>query len=121
LARRLQVTSSQPFDVASVLGRLRSRYPDCTVFAAGSDGACFLGATPETLVRLHGRQVSLDCLAGSARRGRDEAEDNALAAALLADDKERREHVLDTRGLTEALQDVCHDLDLPSTPGLRRT
>jgi isochorismate synthase len=121
LARRVQVESDGPFDAAPVLRRLRSRFPDCTVFAArGGSDACFLGATPETLVALSGRQVRADCLAGSAARGATDAEDAAIGAALLADDKEGREHAIVARSLRESLTPLCGEVRAPQTPGLRR-
>jgi isochorismate synthase len=111
----------RPFDVEAVLDRLRAKFPDCTLFAVRRGEATFIGATPETLVSLTGREVRADCLAGTAKRGADEATDGALAEALLADEKERREHALVVRGLTEALAPVCESMDVPSEPGLRRT
>src|SRR5204863_9150115 len=100
LARRLDMRAEEPFIVEDVLERLRERYPDCTLFAVSRGGACFLGATPETLVRLDGGTVRTDCLAGSARRGASEEEDDELGQALLADDKERREHAIVARALS---------------------
>ncbi len=121
LARRVQVENDGPFDVRGVLERLRLRYRECTVFAlrAGED-AYFLGATPETLVALSGREVRADCLAGSAARGATDADDAAIGAALLADDKERREHAIVVRSLHESLASVCHDIRQAEAPGLRR-
>jgi anthranilate synthase component 1 len=52
------------------------------------------GASPETLVRLEGGKMTVRPLAGTRRRGRTDAEDAALAAELLADPKERAEHVM---------------------------
>ncbi|MBX3125575.1 MAG: anthranilate synthase component I family protein [Polyangiaceae bacterium] len=52
------------------------------------------GASPETLVRLESGRVTLRPIAGTRRRGRSDAEDDALAAEMLADPKERAEHVM---------------------------
>ncbi|HLF76063.1 MAG TPA: isochorismate synthase [Dehalococcoidia bacterium] len=120
LARRVDITSARPFSLDSALERLRQRYPDTTVFAVRQDETCFLGATPETLVRLDGRTVRADCLAGSYRRGTSEAEDLALGEALLADEKERREHAIVARALCDCLHGVCDDLRVPEAPSLRR-
>jgi isochorismate synthase len=120
LARRVQVESDGAFDAAAVLRRLRQRYAECTVFAMRAGDACFLGATPETLVALRGYEVRADCLAGSAARGSTDAEDTAIGAALLADDKERREHAIVARSLREALSSLCHGIRAPEEPGLRR-
>jgi anthranilate synthase component 1 len=52
------------------------------------------GASPETLVRLEGGQVTVRPLAGTRRRGKTPEEDVTLERELLADPKERAEHVM---------------------------
>lgn len=52
------------------------------------------GASPETLARVEGGKVFLRPIAGTRRRGRSEAEDNALAEEMMADPKEVAEHVM---------------------------
>jgi anthranilate synthase component 1 len=53
-----------------------------------------VGASPEILVRLAGDAVTLRPIAGTRPRGRTPEEDAAIAAELLADEKERAEHVM---------------------------
>ena len=53
-----------------------------------------LGSSPEMLVRVTGRKLEYRPIAGTRRRGRDEAEDLRLEQELLADEKERAEHVM---------------------------
>jgi anthranilate synthase component 1 len=53
-----------------------------------------VGASPEILVRLAGDTVTLRPIAGTRPRGRTAEEDAATAAELLADEKERAEHVM---------------------------
>jgi isochorismate synthase len=120
LARRVRLEADSPFSVAAALQNLRDRYRDCTIFAVRRGSDCFLGATPELLVRQEGRRIHADCLAGSAARGANETEDAALGAALLADDKERREHALVTRGMLESLEGLCDRIEAPPAPSLRR-
>lgn len=52
------------------------------------------GASPETLVRVEDGKVYLRPIAGTRRRGRHAAEDEALAAEMIADPKEIAEHVM---------------------------
>ena len=52
------------------------------------------GASPETLVRLEGGTMTVRPLAGTRPRGRTPEQDEALARELLADPKERAEHVM---------------------------
>jgi len=53
-----------------------------------------VGASPEPLVRVEGRRVMTRPVAGTRRRGASPEEDAALAEELLADEKERAEHVM---------------------------
>ncbi|MGH2834175.1 MAG: anthranilate synthase component I family protein, partial [Solirubrobacteraceae bacterium] len=52
------------------------------------------GASPEPLLTVHGRHVSTRPIAGTRPRGADAAEDERIAGELLADEKERAEHVM---------------------------
>jgi anthranilate synthase component 1 len=52
------------------------------------------GASPETLVRVEGRRITLRPIAGTRRRGRNPEEDVALAEEMISDPKERAEHVM---------------------------
>ncbi|MFP4274975.1 MAG: anthranilate synthase component I family protein, partial [Paracoccaceae bacterium] len=53
-----------------------------------------VGASPEILVRVFDREVTIRPVAGTRPRGADAAEDRALEADLLADEKERAEHLM---------------------------
>jgi anthranilate synthase component 1 len=88
---------ADPFDVYRALRVLSpSPYLYYLDYAGSRMAAPFTiaGASPETLVRLSGGKMTLRPIAGTRPRGADEAEDAALAAELLADPKERAEHVM---------------------------
>jgi len=53
-----------------------------------------LGSSPEMLVRVSGRKLEYRPIAGTHPRGKDEADDAALEKKMLADEKERAEHVM---------------------------
>jgi len=53
-----------------------------------------VASSPESLVRSHGNKVETLPIAGTRKRGKTEAEDEALAKELLADEKERAEHIM---------------------------
>src|SRR5438874_3135191 len=53
-----------------------------------------LGSSPEMLVRVTGRKLEYRPIAGTRKRGKDEAEDARLEAELRTDEKERAEHVM---------------------------
>ena len=88
---------ADPFDVYRALRVLSpSPYLYFLDFAESPYAAPFAiaGASPETLVRLAHGTMTLRPIAGTRPRGATEAEDAALAAELLADPKERAEHVM---------------------------
>lgn len=119
LARSLRVDHDAEVDVAGFLDRLRSLYPTCTLIAVGRAHDTFLAATPETLVRVEGRDVETAALGGSAPRGRSPDEDRRLGEGLLASEKELGEHEHVVHALREVLAPCCETLDAPDTPRLR--
>ncbi len=80
-----------PFDVYRALRMLN---PSPYLFYLETREATILGSSPEMLVRCRGGEAEMRPIAGTAPRGRTPEEDAALAAALLADPKERAEHVM---------------------------
>lgn len=58
------------------------------------DGIDVVGSSPEALVKISDRKAMVHPIAGTRRRGKDSAEDDQLAAELLADVKERAEHLM---------------------------
>jgi isochorismate synthase len=107
LARQYHVKGRAVFDPALVVERLRADYADCFVFAVARGDRCFLGASPERLVRLRDRAVRVTCLAGSIARGTNAEQDQLLGAELLASAKDRAEHEFVVRAICDALADVC--------------
>jgi anthranilate synthase component 1 len=73
---------------------LRRRNPSPYMFYVDTPFGQLLGASPEFLVRLDGRKARIRPLAGTRSRGIDDAQDAAIAAGLLTDEKERAEHVM---------------------------
>ena len=71
---------------------LRATNPSPYMFYFSSDDIEIAGASPETLTRLAGTELSTFPLAGTRPRGKTKEEDLALEKGLLADEKERAEH-----------------------------
>ncbi|QQS48349.1 MAG: anthranilate synthase component I [Acidobacteriota bacterium] len=84
--------STDPFQVYRAL-RVVNPSPYMFFLKLGGDQT-LLGASPEMLVRCTGRQLEYRPIAGTYKRGADEAEDRRLAELLLEDEKERAEHVM---------------------------
>ena len=91
-SQRLRVPSdADPFDVYRAL---RIVNPSPFMFYLKSPMCTLIGSSPEILCRVVGNKVTTRPLAGTRRRGATEAEDKALEAELLADPKERAEHIM---------------------------
>ena len=73
---------------------LRSLNPSPYLFLLRLGEASLVGASPELLVRVENGLVAVRPIAGTALRGATPAEDERLAAELLADPKERAEHTM---------------------------
>jgi anthranilate synthase component 1 len=96
-----QIVLSQRFaadvgglDPLAIYRALRMINPSPFMFYLAGDDATLVGASPELLVRLEGDLVEMRPIAGTRRRGLTEEEDRALAEEMLADEKERAEHVM---------------------------
>jgi anthranilate synthase component 1 len=91
-SRRLRIKSpADPFDVYRAL---RIINPSPFMFYLKSPDCTLIGSSPEILCRVIDGVITSRALAGTRRRGKTEAEDQALEAELLADPKERAEHVM---------------------------
>jgi anthranilate synthase component 1 len=95
-----QVVPSQRFSVPFALPpfalyrALRRINPAPFLFFLDFGGFAIVGSSPEILVRLRDGTVTIRPLAGTRRRGETHEQDQALAAELLADPKERAEHLM---------------------------
>ena len=87
---------SAPFSLPpfALYRALRRTNPSPFLFHLDFGTFALVGSSPEILVRVREGIVTIRPIAGTARRGKDEAEDKALAKALLADPKERSEHLM---------------------------
>jgi anthranilate synthase component 1 len=95
-----QVVLSQRFETEFTLPpfalyrSLRRVNPSPFLYYLDFDSFSVIGSSPEILVRVRDGKVSIRPIAGTRRRGATPAEDRALAEELLADPKERAEHLM---------------------------
>lgn len=95
-----QCVPSQRFSVDFDLGSfdlyrsLRRLNPSPFLFHLTMDNFALVGSSPEIMVRVRDETVTIRPIAGTRRRGKDAAEDKALAEDLLSDPKERAEHLM---------------------------
>ncbi len=73
---------------------LRLLNPSPYTFFLKIGGQTLVGSSPEVMVRLTGSRIEIRPIAGTRPRGATEARDRELASELLADEKERAEHVM---------------------------
>jgi anthranilate synthase component 1 len=92
LSQRMSVPfRARPVDVYRAL---RALNPSPYMYFLDLDGTQVVGSSPEILVRLQGGEVTVRPIAGTRPRGKTHDEDVALEAELLADPKERAEHLM---------------------------
>jgi anthranilate synthase component 1 len=92
LSQRLQAeTRARPFDIYRTL---RVVNPSPFMFYLKAGPLCLVGSSPEIMARVEGDRVTIRPLAGTRPRGKTEEDDDRLAAELLADPKERAEHIM---------------------------
>jgi anthranilate synthase component I len=92
LSQRLDfVPEVPPFDLYRALRQVN---PSPYLYFLRTGDTYVLGSSPEMLVRVTGRKLEYRPIAGTHPRGKDEAEDLRLEKEMLADEKERAEHVM---------------------------
>jgi len=96
----IQTVLSQRFsldfkaDPFTVYRYLRILNPSAYMFYLNFGGTKLAGASPEMLLRCEHDELITRPIAGTRKRGKDEAEDDRLQKSLLADPKERAEHLM---------------------------
>jgi anthranilate synthase component 1 len=92
----LSQRTSKPYAASplALYRALRSLNPSPYMFYYHFGDFHVVGASPEILVRLEGETITVRPIAGTRPRGKNVPEDAALAADLLADPKERAEHLM---------------------------
>ena len=92
LSQRLSLPlEAEPF---ALYRALRSLNPSPYLYFLQLDDLTLVGSSPEVLVRVEDGRVIVRPIAGTRPRGANEAEDARLSAELLADEKERAEHLM---------------------------
>jgi anthranilate synthase component 1 len=92
LSRRIELSAD--FDTTSLYRALRALNPSPYMFHLVLDGVELVGSSPELLVRLDDERITLRPIAGTRPRGATPERDEELSRELLADPKERAEHVM---------------------------
>ncbi|WP_342432715.1 isochorismate synthase [Neobacillus sp. FSL H8-0543] len=120
LARELRLSFDHHVMAEGVLANLYRQQRESFIFVFESNGDCFVGATPERLVKKQANKVYSTCLAGSIPRGKSEEEDRVLGEKLLNDKKNLIEHGFVVEMIKEALEESCKEIILPEKPQLMK-
>ena len=92
LSQRFErISDSDPFDIYRAL---RMVNPSPYMFYLQAEGCMLIGSSPEILCHVENGTLTNRPLAGTRHRGGDDLEDERLARELLADPKERAEHIM---------------------------
>jgi menaquinone-specific isochorismate synthase len=119
LAREQALGPSSAAHAAAAVARLALRERRGFGFWLQPDNdAAFFGFSPECLYRRRGVKVDVDALAGTAPRGEDVHRDRHYGEALLASDKDRREHAFVTQDIVRRLGPLCASVATGEPPGL---
>ncbi|MEK3887684.1 isochorismate synthase [Bacillus sp. FSL K6-3431] len=121
LARKMRLEFSEHANIPFVLQQLVAQQPNSFIFALNAEKSCFLGASPERLVKKTGSEVLSTSLAGSIERSTDPQEDKRLEKLLLHDHKNLFEHQLVVSMIEDALRPYCNEINIPSMPKIMKT
>lgn len=92
ISQRLKTqTQADPFNIYRIL---RVINPSPYMFYLKLGDLRLVGSSPEVMVKVEDRKITVRPIAGTRKRGRDEVEDSSLEHELIADPKERAEHIM---------------------------
>lgn len=117
LSQRMDIeVKARPIDVYRVLRALNpSPYMYLLNYSDGKGEYAVVGSSPEALVKVSGNKVVMHPIAGSRPRGADQSSDEAHADSLLADHKERAEHLMLVDLARNDLLKVCEPASVTVT------
>lgn len=118
LSRVMEAESEEELSVIHLLQCLREEQPNSFLFAIERNESCFVGASPERLVKREGERVFSACIAGTTSRGKTPSEDESLGKELLHDGKNLHEHQLVVDMIRSAMSQICSEIEIPDHPSL---
>ncbi|AOM41386.1 isochorismate synthase [Xenorhabdus hominickii] len=121
LSRLLDIEFEQEPDTIQLFMQLNAQNPYSYNFHLPLGNSTLIGASPELILRKQGNAITSQPLAGSSRRSRNIAEDNALRQSLLHSAKDHHEHQLVINAIRSALTEHCTELMIPDSPSIFST
>jgi len=114
-SRKIGYVLNKEPDFSYIASFLGEKYPGCAVFAFHQNNSVFFGATPEKLAVVSNGKIEIDALAGSAPRGKDDAEDEMITASLLTDNKNLIEHNFVVNYIVSSLRNFSYEVEKSAT------
>jgi menaquinone-specific isochorismate synthase len=110
LSRQTELIFKETISPESLLKKLKSKSDNCNHFLFKFDNStAFVGATPEKLFARKSDKIECEAIAGTARRGEDEKEDEQLGNFLINSKKDIAEHRYVIKSIIEALQNLVEE------------
>ncbi len=119
LSRKVELIFTSEISAEPVLRSLLANYPECTLFLYHIGKSSFVGASPETLARINGKEIIVEILAGSADRGKNNGEDEEIERDILRNEKNLSEHKIVVDNVRENLQKISGKIEV-SEPGIKK-
>jgi len=119
LSRKVELVFTNDISIEPILKSLVANYPECTLFLFHIGKSSFIGASPETLAKIKGSEMTLEVLAGSADRGGSDEEDMNIENGLLASKKNLNEHEIVINYINDCLSKSIEDLVI-SDPSVKK-
>lgn len=116
LARELRLKFTKKAEITVMLDKLIQAQSNSYIFAFEHGTDCFIGATPERLVKVEKKQLLSTCLAGTAPRGETKEEDARISTQLFHDEKNREEHDFVVKMIMRSIENYCTDIVIPNEP-----
>jgi menaquinone-specific isochorismate synthase len=120
LARYLAKPIKKEAEVSQIILNLEERYPDCYIYLWRRNSSLFFGASPEKFISIRESKLSIDALAGSAKRATDKNEDDKIADFLLNDSKNLYEHNAVLSYILDKIKDYASDISHPARPRIKK-
>ncbi|MDA1764288.1 isochorismate synthase [Bacillus cereus] len=121
MARSLKLENEEGFSSSTIIQNLLKNNPSDYIFALENEKSCFLGATPERLIKKENNVILSACLAGSAFQENNEIENEQIKSQLLNDSKNLEEHAYVVEMIKNSLLLFTDSLEIPESPSILTT
>lgn len=118
LAREWKLELEQDGNSTFILSNLLEQQYLSYIFSFDNGTSCFIGATPERLIKKQSTTIESMCLAGSYKLGETIEETNSNKEILLQDEKNRKEHQFVVDTIKNSLSCICEQIDIPEVPDI---